>query len=156
MRRFEEATAEKNTFGKPYGPGKTDWNKVSVGHGSEGDETCCLCGTYFPEGHECHVMEWLGGGDVVVLECCGGFVDDLYRRFGRLFTLMKLEEFGEDPAAKKFAELRRSLTKNLKAGLVKVDEIFKSVSGSASRAGAIEEIISLIEGKETAGESDGA
>lgn len=152
MRRFEKATAEKNVFERPYGPGKIDWTRVIVGHGSTGDETCCLCGTHYPDEHECHVMNWLGGGDYVVLECCGGFLDDLYRRFGMMFAKMVLEEFGEDPAAKKFADFRRSLTMNLRSGLAKVDEAFKSISGNASRAGAIEEIIDMIEGKEAADE----
>lgn len=114
-----------------YGGGY--WNNDH--HGSDGPETCEICGTEHPEegdGGAYIVSTFLGLR--VVEECCGKVLDVIYSESGEEFCQRYLEEFAANPADPRYYIFRKRLS-NLVAkameNLQKAAEDLKAVQISS-------------------------
>ena len=120
-------------FKRMVGPSEIhddDWGWNILGAGSNGDETCQLCGEYYPEGESVTRGEFLGLQ--YIEQCCGGIADHLYRTFGHAFFSQKLREIAADPTAHGF-ELKE-IKDALAVAKAKLDETSKTVSDAQDSA----------------------
>ncbi|MFA6228279.1 MAG: hypothetical protein WC668_03810 [Patescibacteria group bacterium] len=132
-----EKKSEGRWFDVSQGPSKLPWQEVSVMYGSEGDETCGLCGTYWKD--DCHHFNFLGMN--VVMECCGAVVDRLYREWGNRFTGLKLHQFAHSPTNRDFILLRGDLNDALCEAAAVASKVITDINQAQGRMEAIRSVM---------------
>ncbi|MFA5124639.1 MAG: hypothetical protein WC473_02325 [Patescibacteria group bacterium] len=137
-------------FDVPQGPSKLPWQEVGVMYGSEGDETCDLCGTYWKEGEDCHHFKFLRMN--VVMECCGAVIDRLYREWGSRFTSLQLHQFAKDPTSRDFLLLRGDLDDALRVATTLICKVITDVNQAQSRLEAIGMVAGFVQPSDKQGE----
>lgn len=120
---------KRTLFARPLGDSARLWNNLHSG--TDGGETCGLCGTEFKEGESVTRGRFLGID--FVEDCCGKVFDVLYEEIGEEFAIAFLEDFAKDPGAERFYVLRRTLlrvfeiaAKNLAESHGQVDSLLGS------------------------------
>jgi hypothetical protein len=113
----------KPLFKRPYGASETKHSFAPSA--TEGPILCELCGTEHPDrSTENYSYTWgTIFGRQYVEECCGKFVEDLYKKFGDVFAEAFLKDFAENPTAIEFGLLRDMLPDILEKARQKCEKV---------------------------------